>query len=219
MKKLIIFDLDGTLLDTLADLQSSVNFSLTKYGFPLKSREEVRQAIGNGVAKLMERCIPNGLANPRYSDCFADFKKHYSQHYDDGTFPYEGMPEVVKSLKKLGYKTAVATNKIDRLAHELIDKHFPNCFDYVLGDIDGVPKKPNSDMIINILHYFSLDKEDAIYIGDTNVDEETAINSGLDYVLVSYGYRTPEEIKNTCICRTLLSSPDEVLKYFKKQLN
>lgn len=219
MKKLIIFDLDGTLLDTLTDLQSSVNFALSKYNFPLKTREDVRKAIGNGVAKLMERCIPNGLANPHYSDCFTEFKKHYSQHYNDGTFPYDDMPKVVMALKELGYKTAVATNKIDRLAHELIDEHYPRCFNFVLGDIDGVPKKPHPDMINNILHHFDLNKEDAIYIGDTNVDEETALNSGLDYVLVSYGYRTIEEIKNTCTCQILLNSPEQVLQYFKNLIN
>ena len=215
MKKLIIFDLDGTLLDTLTDLQNSVNFALSQYGFPLKSREDVRKAIGNGVAKLMERCTPKGTANPHYFDCFERCKKHYSEHYSDATFPYEDMPFVVNELKKLGYKTAVATNKIDKLAKELIEYHYPNAFDYVLGDIDGVPKKPNPDMINNIISHFNIDKSEVIYIGDTNVDEETALNSGLDYVLVSYGYRTLEEIKKTCIGRTILSSPLEVLHYFE----
>ncbi len=216
MKKLIIFDLDGTLLDTLTDLQNSVNFALSQYDFPLKSREDVRKAIGNGVAKLMERSIPKGLANPHYFDCLDIFKKHYSEHYSDATFPYENMPQVINELRKMGYMTAVATNKIDKLAKELIEHHFPNSFDYILGDVDGVPKKPNPDMINNIISYFNLDRNQVIYIGDTNVDEETAINSGLDYVLVSYGYRTLAEIKKTCICRTILSSPLEVLHYFEK---
>ena len=216
MKKLLIFDLDGTLLDTLTDLQNSVNFALNQFGYPLRSREDIRKAIGNGVAKLVARSIPENEANPHYFACLEVFKKHYSEHNTDNTFPYKGMVEVIYKLKGMGYKTAVATNKIDRLAHSLIEDAFPNGFDFILGDIDGVPKKPEPNMINNILSHFGLAKEDAMYIGDTNVDEETALNSQLDYVLVTYGYRTKEEIKKTCLCRTLLGSPNEVLKYFEK---
>ena len=218
MKKIIIFDLDGTLLDTLTDLTNSVNFALSKYSFPLRTKEQVRQAIGNGVAKLMERSIPKGTANPHYFACFDEFKKHYAEHYSDNTFPYPDMVETVRKLKDKGYKVAVATNKIDSIAHILIEKHYPGIFDFILGDIDGVPKKPNPDMIYNILDHFGFKKEEAFYIGDTNVDEQTAINSGLDYVLVTYGYRTIEEIKNTCLCQTLLDSPKQVYDYFVKTI-
>lgn len=214
MKKLIIFDLDGTLLDTLDDLKESVNFALSKYDFPLRSREQVRKDIGNGVAKLIERSIPDGLTNSLYADCLSIFKKHYAEHYFEHTFPYTGMLEVTKKLKEKGYLLAVATNKIDRLAHELVDMHYPNIFDYVLGDIDGVPKKPNPDMINNILRHFNLSKEEAFYIGDTNVDEETAINSGLDYFLLTYGYRTKEEILKTCQCKVLIDTPEGILNHF-----
>ena len=219
MKKLLIFDLDGTLLDTLADLQESVNFALRQFGFPEKDLEHVRKSIGNGVAKLMERCTPKGTANPHYFACLDIFKKHYSEHYADKTLPYQGMSEIVMKLKGLGYKTAVATNKIDRLAKELIEAHFPGCFDFVLGDKDGVPKKPYPDMINHILEYFNMTNDEAFYIGDTNVDEETAINSKLDYVLVTYGYRTKEEIKNTCTCKILLDSPSEVFQFFNNLIN
>lgn len=212
MKKLIIFDLDGTLLDTLEDLKESVNFALSKYGFPLRTKEQVRKDIGNGVAKLIERSVPNNAANPYYFDCLAIFKEHYHEHYFENTYPYEGMLEVVKKLKEKGYLLAVATNKIDQLAKNLINMHYPNCFDFVLGDIDGVPKKPHPDMINNILKYFELSKEEAFYIGDTNVDEETALNSGLDYFLLTYGYRTKEEILKTCNCRDLVDSPEEILQ-------
>lgn len=212
MKKLIIFDLDGTLLDTLDDLKESVNFALDHYQFPLRTREQVRKDIGNGVAKLIERSIPKGAANPQYFDCLALFRKHYGEHYFENTFPYEGMLEVVKELKKKGYLLAVATNKIDKLAHRLVEMHYPNCFDYILGDIDGVPKKPNPNMINNILQHFNLSKDDAFYIGDTNVDEQTAVNSGLDYFLLTYGYRTKEEILQTCKCRTLVDTPKGILE-------
>ena len=212
MKKLIIFDLDGTLLDTLEDLKESVNFALSKYGFPVRTKEQVRKDIGNGVAKLIERSVPNNAANPYYFDCLTIFKEHYHEHYFEHTYPYEGMLEAVKKLKEKGYLLAVATNKIDQLAKNLINMHYPNCFDFVLGDIDGVPKKPHPDMINNILKHFDLSKEEAFYIGDTNVDEETAINSGLDYFLLTYGYRTKEEILKTCKCRDLIDSPEEILQ-------
>lgn len=212
MKKLIIFDLDGTLLDTLEDLKQSVNFALSSFSFPLRSKEQVRKDIGNGVAKLIERSIPNNTANPCYFDCLDIFKKHYAAHYNQNTFPYEGMVEVIKYLKDKGYLLAVATNKIDAIAKELVNTHYPNLFDYILGDIDGVPKKPHPDMINNILKHFNLNKEDALYIGDTNVDEQTAINSGLDYYLLTYGYRTKEEIKNTCVCQKLIDHPGDIYK-------
>ncbi len=215
MKKLIIFDLDGTLLDTLTDLQNSVNFALGAFSFPLKDKEHIRLAVGNGVAKLMERSIPNGTANPQYFSCLENFKNHYAKHYDDETHPYEGIKETVLKLKKLGYKTAVATNKINSVAHELVNKYFSSCFDYVLGDIDGVPKKPHPTMINNIIKHFNFNKEECFYIGDTNVDEQTGLNAQIDYVLVSYGFRTEEEIKNTCSCKTILSSTSAVYDYFK----
>ena len=125
------------------------------------------------------------------------------------------MVDVVTKLKEEGFLLAVATNKIDSLAHELIEKHYQNLFNFILGDIDGVPKKPHPQMIENILHYFDLKKEEALYIGDTNVDEETALNSELDYVLLTYGYRTKEEILLSCKGRTLISSPQGIIEYMK----
>lgn len=216
MKKLIIFDLDGTLLDTLDDLKGAVNYALESFGYEPRSREHVRKSIGNGVAKLIERCIPDGANNPQYPECLRIFKEYYSHHYNDFTVPYDGMVEVVSALKKQGYLLAVATNKIDALAQELIEKHYQNLFNFVLGDIDGVPKKPHPKMIENILKHFGLNKEDALYVGDTNVDEETALNSGLDYILLTYGYRTKEEILSSCKGRLLISSPQGILEYLKK---
>lgn len=215
MKKLIIFDLDGTLLDTLDDLKNAVNFALESFGYAPRSREHIRKSIGNGVAKLVERCIPDGSNNPQYPECLRRFKEYYSAHYDEDTVPYDGMIDVVVTLKEQGYLLAVATNKIDALAHELIEKHYQNLFDFILGDIDGVPKKPHPQMIKNILNHFGLEEDEAIYIGDTNVDEETALNSGLDYVLLTYGYRTKEEILNRCKGRILISAPQGILEYMK----
>lgn len=213
MKKVIIFDLDGTLLDTLSDLQKSVNFALSKFDYPLRSLEQVRKDIGNGVAKLIERSIPHGILNENYAKCLEIFKQNYRQHYDEDTHAYEGMNNTVKMLLKEGYKVTVATNKIIDVAKILLDHHYPHLFDFIQGDADNVKKKPDPNMINNIVDYYKVSKDEVLYIGDTNVDEETALNSEVDYVLVSYGYRTKEEIKKTCQCTTVLDTPEDVLNY------
>ena len=215
MKKLIIFDLDGTLLDTLVDLQKAVNFSLSHFNYPLRSLEQVRKDIGNGVAKLIERSIPQGILNENYQKCLDIFKKSYRENYDNFTHAYDGMVTTVQELLNEGYLVTVATNKIIDVAKILLDHHYPNLFDFIQGDAVGVHKKPHPDMINNILNHYKLNKEDALYIGDTNVDEETALNASVDYVLVTYGYRTIEEIKNSCQCTNLLNTPKDIIEYLK----
>lgn len=212
MKKLIIFDLDGTLLDTLQDLQMAVNFALSKFNYPKRTLEQVRKDIGNGVAKLIERSIPNGVLSENYAKCLDIFKEEYHRNYNNYTHAYDGMFFVVKKLKDEGYEVTVATNKIIDLAKELLDKHYPNLFDYIQGDVEGVKKKPHPDMINNILNHYHITKEEVLYVGDTNVDEETALNAGVNYILVTYGYRTKEEIKNSCTCTNLVNTPEELLK-------
>ena len=218
MKKVIIFDLDGTLLDTLKDLQTAVNFSLSQFNFPLRSLEQVRKDIGNGVAKLMERSIPGGLDNEIYRQALEIFKEYYGRNYNVHTCAYGGMLDVVKTLRNEEFIVTVATNKIIDVAKELLDIHYPEQFDYIQGDAFGVHKKPHPDMINNIRKHYKVSKEEILYIGDTNVDEETAQNGDVDYVLVTYGYRTKEEIKNSCICTNLVDTPEELLNYIRKAI-
>ena len=213
MKKVIIFDLDGTLLDTLSDLQKAVNFALSHFDYPLRSLEQVRNDIGNGVAKLMERSTPNGLNNPNYTKALEIFKEYYGKNYNVFTHAYEGMLDVIKKIKKDGYTVTVATNKIIEVAKELLDIHYPEQFDFIQGDAVGVHKKPHPDMINNIVSHYKVSKNDVLYIGDTNVDEETALNAGVDYALVTYGYRTKEEIKNSCQCTNLIDDADGIYNY------
>ena len=188
-KKLLIFDLDGTLCDTLPDLTDSVNFALRKYELPTKSLEFVKNAIGNGVEILISRVIENGFDNPLYKDVFQTFRTHYLHNYKNKTVPYPNTKETLIKLKEKGYLLSVCTNKLHEAALEIIDQFFPNIFDFVLGSKPSLKKKPSPEMIEHILDSLKISKKDTLYIGDTNVDYEVATNSGVDYIIVSYGYR------------------------------
>ena len=215
MKKVIIFDLDGTLLDTLDDLRMSVNFALSKYNYPLRTREQVRKDIGNGVEMLMKRSVLRGFLDENYENCLALFKEYYKEKYNVHTHPYAGCYELVKKLKNEGYIVTVATNKIYSVAKDLLDTNYPGLFTYFQGDQKDIKKKPDSQMIDEIINHFGATKEEVIYIGDTNVDEETALNAGVTYGLVTYGYRTIEEIKKSCITTTLLNNTEDIYNFIK----
>jgi len=198
MKKLIIFDLDGTLINTLIDLKNAVNTAILPYKYQIQSNEDIRKKIGNGVAVLVSRCIPDGVNNPYYKTILDEFRKHYTIHYKDNTAEYGGIRDILINLKSKGFLLSVCTNKLATVARPLIQEVFGDLFDYVQGDEPELKPKPAPDMIDKTLSYFNLSKEETLYIGDTNVDEETAINSSLDYILVTYGYRTIEELKKMC---------------------
>ncbi len=215
MKKIVIFDLDGTLLDTLEDLKNAVNYALNFKEWPQKSKEEVRQAIGNGVAKLIQRTVPKGISKEEYESTLEIFKKYYGSHYDVETKPYPGLFQMLRKLKQDGFLLAVCTNKIQGTASYLVKHFFPNLFDYVQGDETGVPKKPEPHMIEKILKHFSLNSSEAIYVGDTDVDRLTAINSHLDYALVEYGYRTKEELSVLCPDSIVLTDANELYNWLK----
>lgn len=216
MKKLIIFDLDGTLINTLEDLANAVNFSLDSFGYPRRSLEQVRKDIGNGVAKLVERSIPGGISNQNYAKCLDLFKKHYKENYNKSTTPYFGMDTLLALLKNEGYLLTVATNKIIDIAKSLLEEFFPGVFTYIEGDREGMKKKPNPDMIDSLINHFNVKKNEVIYVGDTNVDEETSLNSKIDYILVTFGYRTKEEIKKSCQCTNLVDDPKQLFKAIKQ---
>ncbi len=219
MKKLLIFDLDGTLVDTLVDLKNAVNHALLLKNYPKRSLEQIRKAIGNGVAKLVARSIPNGTDNPDYDDTLAEFRKYYSKHSVDYTKPYPGVHEELINLKSQGYLIAVATNKLTEISRPLLNGLYPNIFDYIQGDEPGMDRKPAPMMIETICKILNVKKSDAFYIGDTNVDMETAENSGVDYVLVTYGFRTKEELEVQCPNRPTIDSIQELDQYLKSRFN
>ena len=195
-KKLLIFDLDGTLINTVKDLNEAVNYALRTFNYPARSLEQTRRDIGNGVAMLIARSIENGKANPDYEKCLLTFKAYYREHYFDYSRPYPGVKETVEKLKELGYKLAVVSNKFDEGAKKLINHYFPGLFDFIQGESPKFKTKPSPEMIQNTLESLRIDVSEALYIGDTEVDFESANNTKMDVVLVSYGYRNKQELKD-----------------------
>ena len=213
--KTVIFDLDGTILDTLEDLKNAVNHALNFYNYPEKDLEFVRKAIGNGTQVLIKRCTPCTIGEDDYRKVFNEFKSYYLSHYADYTRPYEGIKDLLSELKGKCL-IAVVSNKDNDLTQNLIHKEFPGLFDVIQGSYLNRPKKPDPYLIDKILDENNIRKEDCLYVGDTNVDKESALNAGLDYRLVSYGYRTKEELEKMCPNDTPFSSVKELSDYLLK---
>lgn len=212
MYKTFIFDLDGTLLDTIGDLAASVNYSLRTNGMPEHSTDDVRRFVGNGVRLLMERAVPDGAANPLFDDAFADFRQHYMVHSLDTTRPYDGIPETLAELKSRGCRLAVVSNKFMSATQELIRHFFPDTIEVAIGEheAEGIRKKPAPDTVFAALKQLGVGKEDAVYVGDSDVDILTARNSGLPCISVLWGFRDRDFLIQHG-AKTLISAPHELL--------
>lgn len=214
-KELIVFDLDGTLIDTLKDLNNAVNYALGKNGYQLRDIEHTRKSIGDGVAMLMRRSLPQSVDENTYQKALKDFEDYYHEHAYDFTTPYEGMNETLVELKKRGYKLAVSTNKIEDVAQKLIDKFYPGLFDTVCGDNKVRARKPAPDSINEIMRRLNIfDKSKIVYIGDTEVDYQTAKNSEVDCLIVSYGYRKKDELKSHKLDTESVNCLQNIPNYF-----
>ena len=216
--KTLIFDLDGTILDTLQDLKNAVNHGLNFYNLPEKDLEFVRKAIGNGTTVLIKRCTPSSLNDDERLKVFNVFKTYYLEHYADYTKPYPGIKELLEKLHDK-VRLAVVSNKDNDLTNKIIRKEFGNLFDIVQGSYLDHPKKPDPYLINKIIKENSINKEGCLYIGDTNVDKESATNAGLPYLLVNYGYRTKEELEKMCPEDTTISTVDELYNEILKWVN
>lgn len=195
-KDTVIFDLDGTLLNTLEDLRDSVNVMMRKYGYPQHSLEEVRTFVGNGIGKLIERSLPGGRGNAQFEQVLADFKQYYTGHCRIKTKPYDGVLDLMKTLSERGFKLAIVSNKNDAAVKELDEIYFSAYTDAALGDREGRKRKPAPDAVFAALAELDSDRERAVYIGDSEVDYETAQNSGMDCILVSWGFRDREVLEH-----------------------
>jgi len=188
-----IFDLDGTLLDTLRDLADAVNYALRKNGMQEHSIEDIRRFVGNGVKKLIERAVPDGTDVSTYNNVFSDFRTYYMEHSLDSTKPYDGIRELLQELKKRGCKMAVVSNKMMAATQELVTHFFPE-IEVAMGEneAEGIRKKPAPDMVFEALKQLGEDPETAVYIGDSDVDIQTAKNAGLPCISVLWGFRNKD---------------------------
>ena len=207
-----IFDLDGTLLDTLGDLAASVNYALRTHGMSEHTIDDVRRFVGNGVRKLMERAIPDGASNPDFEATFATFRQHYMAHSLDTTKPYDGIPEALTALKAKGCHLAVVSNKMMAATQELCCHFFPDTIEVAIGEneAEGICKKPAPDTVIAALRQLGVGQEGAVYVGDSDVDIETARNSGLPCISVLWGFRDRDFLLQHG-AKTLISAPSELL--------
>ena len=190
----VIFDLDGTLLNTLDDLKNAVNAALEKRGYAPRTQEEVRLFVGNGVAKLIERAVPEGTSAEEAAAILADFREYYNAHLNVETHPYAGIAALLGKLRAAGVKVGVNSNKYDAAVQLLMGDHFPGLFDMAVGESATVPKKPSPIGVETLLKALGADAESAVYVGDSGVDEQTAKNAGLPFIWVSWGFRKAEEM-------------------------
>lgn len=190
MYKTIIFDLDGTLLDTLDDLTDSTNAVLDKFGLKRRTREEVRAFVGNGIAKLIERAVgQDGM--DRHAEVLAEFKRYYGAHCAEKTAPYEGILSLLQTLKEQGVKTAVVSNKADFAVKSLSKTYFDGLLLSAVGEDEekGIRKKPAPDSLLAVMEQLSASAETTLYVGDSEVDIQTAKNAGVDCLCVTWGFR------------------------------
>jgi phosphoglycolate phosphatase len=185
----IIFDLDGTLLNTLDDLWASVNYSLAQNGFPLRSKSEIRSFLGNGVRVLIEKSLPQNIEKTDYEHVLNTFRSYYIAHAMDKTCPYPGVFELLQNLKERGIKTAIVSNKPESAVQELYQNLFKDVIDIALGECPDVLRKPSPDMVLKALKLLGSNSSSSVYVGDSEVDYATAQNSGLRFVGVSWGFR------------------------------
>lgn len=204
-----IFDLDGTLLSTLTDLAASCNYALRSCGMPERTIDEVRRFVGNGVKKLMERAIPQGVDNPRFEECYAAFREHYMVHNLDTTAPYPGVLEMLGRLKGQGAKLAVVSNKFYAATQELVKHFFGDYVEVAIGERPDIRKKPAPDTVEEALRQLEASPDTAVYIGDSDVDIMTAKNSGMPCVSVLWGFRDKEFLLEHG-ATTLISKPEEM---------
>lgn len=207
-----IFDLDGTLLDTLGDLAASVNYAMSTHHLPEHSVDEVRMMVGNGVRKLMERAIPDGAANPCFDETFATFRHHYMEHQLDTTRPYDGIIETLQELKRRGCRTAVVSNKFDAATKSLCNHFFSGLIDVAIGENEaaGIHKKPAPDTVFEAIRLLGVSREEAVYVGDSDVDIATAQASGIPCISVLWGFRNREFLIAHGATK-LIGSPTELL--------
>lgn len=214
-KNTVVFDLDGTLLDTLQDLADATNYALREKGMPERTLDEVRRFVGNGVRLLMIRAIPGGEENPLFEETFALFKSYYGEHCNDHTKPYEGIMELLTELKEKGYAVAIVSNKIDFAVKELSELYFQGIVPVAIGEKEGIRRKPAPDTVFEALKELGRTKEEAVYVGDSDVDIETAKNADMPCISVLWGFRDRAFLEAHG-ARHYAQKAEDILKYVEE---
>lgn len=214
-KRAIIFDLDGTLLNTLEDLTDCTNFALRQLNYPEHTIEKIRDFVGNGVAKLIERATPDGID---YKKCLEIFKENYSQNMYNKTAPYEGILPMLSTLKEKGYKIAIVSNKFDAAVKELCQRYFPNLIDTAIGENEalGIRKKPAPDTVVQALKELQTTAEYAIFCGDSDVDIMSAKNANMPCISVTWGFRNKDFLLKHG-AEIIVNTPQEIIDVLENQ--
>ncbi len=211
--KAVIFDLDGTLLNTYRDIANAVNFALYENGFPVHKPEMFKIFTGNGTDKMITRALPENHRDEVTLKKVRDiYCKYYDAHSGECTHPYEGIPELLDELKKRGIKIAVVSNKIEFMTQSVIKEYFGDSFDFVTGQCDGIIPKPDTSMVIKAIKAMGVMSSECLYVGDTDVDAQTGKNAGLYTIGVLWGFRNKEELLNNG-ADTVIEKPCEILKF------
>lgn len=212
MHNTIIFDLDGTLLDTLDDLTTAVNYALRKHYLPKRSKDEVRQFLGNGMERLIELSVPKGKKTKNFKTILQDFKAYYLVNAITKTAPYPGIMDMLNTLKQKGFKLAIVSNKGYQAVSFLREYFFNETIDVAIGEKEGIRKKPFPDTVYEALSVLNEEKQNAYYVGDSEVDILTAKNAGMQCLSVSWGFRTKEELQ-FYDSDLIFDNPSDILNY------
>ncbi len=212
----VIFDLDGTLLNTLDDLCDSTNFALSQYGYPKRTLAEVRSFVGNGIGVLIEKALPGGRTNLEYGQVLDAFKAHYAVNCNNRTRAYDGVNELLHNLKRSGYKLAVVSNKLESAVKELCKRYFADTISIAIGETEKVRRKPAPDEVYEAMKLLGSQKEGTVYIGDSEVDILTAKNSGIDIISVSWGFRE-ENVLLEAGAKIVINTPMDIFEYVSKK--
>ena len=208
--KTYLFDMDGTLLDTLADLAAAVNHTLAQYGYPQRTVEQVRRGLGNGAVKLMAAMLPQGEETPGFADIMRDYRAWYQEHSCVATAPYPGIPELLAALRQRGCRVGIVSNKPDATVQRLAEQFFPGV--PAFGESPACPRKPAPDMVYRALEELGAGRENAVYVGDSEVDVATARNAGLPLIGVSWGFRGRQALED-CGAAQIADTAAEVAEF------
>ncbi len=212
----IIFDLDGTLLNTLEDLTDSVNYALGEFALPPRDISEIRRFVGNGANKLIERAVERRLDDEAREECLKTFKAHYRENMNNKTKPYDGVMDLIRQLLEKGYHIAIVSNKFDKAVKELNVSYFESLFPVAIGESATVAPKPAPDSVFEALRQLHSDANRAVYVGDSDVDVRTAKNAGLPCVGVTWGFRDKELLLSEG-ADEIIDSPKELLSILDRR--